>query len=82
MRQLIYIGIIAVSLLTLSCNNDGTDNEDHGDSIGNEVTPGNSPVMPNSNATVIPDDNQTNTNGMDTATVDSLVPPDTLTKRP
>ena len=77
MKRICTTAVLAFTLITFSCNS-GTDNEDRTDSIGNEATPGNSTVTPNSNAAVVPTDNQTNANGIDTALVDSIATTDSI----
>ena len=84
MKRIVMIGVMAASLLAFSCNNDDLRSDevkDQTDSLGTEAVPGNSPVMPNSPSSVMPDDRQTNSNGIDTAMVDTLTPPDTAHKQ-
>lgn len=84
MKRIVMIGLMAASLLTFSCNSGDTQSDEvkeQTDSLGTEAVPGNSPVMPNSPSSVVPDDRQTNSNGNDTGMIDTLTPPDSAHKQ-
>lgn len=84
MKRIVFTCLLAASMFAFGCNNDDTQSDavkDQTDSLGTEAVPGNSPVMPNSPSSVMPDDRQTNSNGIDTAMIDTLTPPDTAHKQ-
>ena len=77
MKKAIISTIIIFSFVVLSCNNASNTNE-HTDSLGNQVGPANSPVRPNDNSNAMPNGNEGNSGGLDTARTDSLVGKDSL----
>lgn len=77
MKKVITSIVIVLSFVVLSCNNSSNTNE-HTDSLGNQVGPVNSPVRPNDNSNAMPNGNEGNSGGLDTARTDSLVGKDSL----
>lgn len=78
MKHLITCCLITFCLFACSNNNNDSDTDSHLDSVSNNAVPGNSIVQPNADANVIPNDNQTNANSLDTGRIDSLVGKDSI----
>lgn len=81
MKKLIFTSFLALTFFAFSCNNTSSNADTQTDSIGTEAVPGNSPVTPNANSAVVPSDNQTNSNGLDTGKVDSIAGVDSTKAR-
>ena len=80
MKIILILLSIATSISAIGCNNESNIDE-HTDSVANTIGPGNSPVRPNSNSEVVPTGQEGSSGGLDTANIDSLTPPDTVTKK-
>ena len=72
-----FIACCLITICLFACNNDNKA-DSHLDSVSNNAAPGNSLVQPNADANVIPNDNQTNANSLDTGRIDSLVGKDSI----